>query len=51
MSSSAKDNKEKCAFDKLKPPSPDQTSFTQLWKKSKMLAESDVDNVDNVCVY
>ena len=45
MSSSAKDKKEKCAFDKLKPPSPDQTSLTQLWpKKSEMLAESDVDD-------
>jgi hypothetical protein len=49
MSSSAKDKKEKCAFDKLKPPSPNQTSLTQLWpKKSEMLAGSDVDDEVNV---
>jgi hypothetical protein len=33
---------------KLKPPSPDQTSLTQLWKKSKMSADSDVDDEVNV---
>ena len=49
MSSSAKDKKEKCAFDKLKPPSPNQTSLTQLWPKiSEILTESDVDDEVNV---
>jgi hypothetical protein len=44
MSSSSKDKKEKCTFDKLKLPSPAQTSLTQLLpKRSKMLAESAVD--------
>jgi predicted transcriptional regulator len=34
------------AFDKLKPPSPDQLTMTQYFPKRGEMSEDDVDNVD-----